>query len=110
MWFEAANYASFSLQDMIADGVEGDDSQAATAAAEPLPHFAERTVLRDAVDACGIGPLLQLPSGFGSVFLGEQLNAFISASNISAAGIASVSIKVGWSSVAYITSTVAGDQ
>ena len=82
------------MQDMVADSAVAGLPLAARGAAEALPPFAEHTALLDAADACGIGPLLQLPSGFGSVFLGEQLHAFISASNVSAAGIASVSIKV----------------
>lgn len=79
---------------MVADSAVAGPSVAARAE-EARPPFAERTALGDAVEACGVGPLLQLPSGFGSVFLGEQFHAFISASNLGPASIASVSIKVG---------------
>lgn len=72
-----------------------DSAGPAARTVEAHPPFAERTALVDSVEALGIGPLLQLPSGFGSVFLGEQLHAFISASNLSPAAITSVSIKVG---------------
>jgi hypothetical protein len=44
---------------------------AADAADVAKQAFAHRTVLRDPIDACGIGANLELPQSFGLIYLGE---------------------------------------
>ena len=80
------------LQDMVADsaGLQ----QTTPGAGEALPPYAHRTVLSDAADACGVEPVLRLQQNFGAAYLGELLQAYISASNVSAQTVQSVHIRV----------------
>ncbi len=80
------------LQDMVADSAGFQQTRPGTDAA--LPPYAHRTVLTDAADACGIEPVLRLQQGFGAAYLGELLQAYVSASNVSAQAVQSVHIRV----------------
>jgi hypothetical protein len=96
----AGHYCCHALQDMVADGAASQPGSNV-----PLPAYAYRTVLTAADDACGVEPLLKLQQGFGAAYLGELLQAYISASNVSTASVQSVQLRVsqlsGSSTIAY---------
>ena len=68
----------------------------------PVPAYAHRTVLTAADDACGVEPILRLQQGFSAAYLGELLQAYISASNVSTAPVQSVQLRVSHLSCAYL--------
>ena len=71
-----------------------DGAASQTGSNAPLPAYAHRTVLTAADDACGVEPILRLQQGFGAAYLGELLQAYISASNVSTASVQSVQLRV----------------